>query len=290
MARDDPRGWRLGGSVAYASLLAARLGESVGAVMGLDEKARDAHELRLLEDAGVELAPVALATGPVFQNIEGTEGRHQVALSSSSVVGVNALPHSWRNAASYLFAPVAGELRAEWADLPGPAALVGLGWQGLLRRLEPGRPVRSVPVRRHALGARADLAVLSVDDVRGARGGLDQLLVRRDQQVVLTAAERGALLMERRADGRAFRRLPAVTAAVEVDPTGAGDAFLAAWLLACLPGGPLGEAARVGTRPLLLAALAASLTVETAGLSGVPDRAAVARRLRGRLGERRPRA
>ena len=39
---DDPRGWRLGGAVSYASLAAARLGLRVGCVMGVDEPAAGA--------------------------------------------------------------------------------------------------------------------------------------------------------------------------------------------------------------------------------------------------------
>ena len=54
IAPDDPRGWRLGGGVTYASLTTARLGLRTGAVVGVDDLAAGAHEL------GGERVPEAL--------------------------------------------------------------------------------------------------------------------------------------------------------------------------------------------------------------------------------------
>src|SRR5439155_9122108 len=67
---DDPRGWRLGGAVNYASLTLARLGVRTRALIGVDPAAGSATELDLLRDAGVEICRARLGQGPVFENIE----------------------------------------------------------------------------------------------------------------------------------------------------------------------------------------------------------------------------
>ena len=63
---DDPRGWRLGGAVAYGSLAAARLGLRVGCVIGVDGPAADAIELDSLETAGVLVHRVPLEHGKII--------------------------------------------------------------------------------------------------------------------------------------------------------------------------------------------------------------------------------
>ena len=112
---DDPRGWRLGGAVAYCSLTAARLGLRVGCVIGVDGPAVDAAELGLLEAAGVVVRRVPLEHGPVFENIERGGHRRQRWLSASDPVPAAALPAEWRGARGWLLGPVAGELAPEWA-------------------------------------------------------------------------------------------------------------------------------------------------------------------------------
>ena len=71
---------------------------------------------------------------------------------------------------------------------------------------------------------------------------------------------------------------PAIRSSAIVDPTGAGDVFLAALLAARaeprLVGGRLDKRFDV-----LLAAAMASLVLEGHGLLGVPERAAVRRRM-----------
>src|SRR3954462_4491824 len=87
----DPRGWRLGGGVTYGALALARLGVRTGVVIGLDEPARDAHELDMLESAGAEVIRVPLERGPVFNNEERPTGRVQTCLSVSDPVPAEAL-------------------------------------------------------------------------------------------------------------------------------------------------------------------------------------------------------
>jgi sugar/nucleoside kinase (ribokinase family) len=279
--RDDRRGWRLGGAVSYGSLLAARLGVRVGVLMGLDPAARGAHELELLREAGADVVRVPLGHGPVFDNIETEHGRRQVSHGWSDPVPVDALPPRWRDAAAFLFAPIAGELGPEWAAVPSADSVVALSYQGLLRELPADDWVVQLPARPDELLARADLVGVSRDDLRAGGGDLGELLPRAGQELAITNGEQGALHLTRRTDGSfAALRVPAVETDAELDPVGAGDAFLTTWLVSRMPGGgPFGRAPLPTPKALRLAATVSTLTVEGVGLAGLPTAAALARRL-----------
>ena len=277
--RADPRGWRLGGGVSYGALLAAGLGARVAAVVGVDREARGAHELALLRDAGVVLHVVPLDQGPVFENAETPFGRRQTCHSVSDLIDPDAVPDAWRGLAAWLLAPVAGELTDDWAAVAAPDALVGLGWQGLLRELTPGSPVVHLAAGPRPLFARADLGGVSREDLRAGGGLLAELVPEPGRELAITAGERGALHLRRTASGFDFRRIPAVPARGVQDLVGAGDAFLTTWLVGRLRGGPFGAEPLSTGRALRVAATVATLAVETTGLPGVPDRHALRKRL-----------
>jgi sugar/nucleoside kinase (ribokinase family) len=270
IAADDPRGWRLGGPATYCSLTAARLGLRVGCLLGVDEAAADADELSLLDAAGVLLRRVRLDNGPVFENLEGDGHRRQKWLFASDSMPVAALPEEWRGAGGLLLVPVAGELGEAWAEVAPAGAAIGLGWQGLLREFCPDGWVKRVAPLPSPLLESSGLVVVSLDDL-GAEtelGGLQAFA--QGASIVLTAGEGGGVALSH---GKLLR-YSAVPAAAPVDPTGAGDVFLAAlmtaWLLA-------GEVAT--SKALRFAAAAASCAVEGIGLNGVPTREQVAARL-----------
>jgi sugar/nucleoside kinase (ribokinase family) len=276
----DSRGWRLGGGVSYSTLLAARLGVRVGSLIGLDAEAQGAHELDLMRDAGVELEVVPLERGPLFENIEGPRGRRQICRGLSDRVRPASLPPSWRAARAFLLAPVAGELDDTWANaLPGNA-LVALAWQGLLRELAANETVRPLRAQPRPLFARADLAGVSREDLRGGGAPFSELLPREGQELAVTAGYRGALHLQRTAPGFRMRRVRAVRAGSVRDPVGAGDSFLTAWTVARLADGPFGPQPLSTGRALHFAALVATLGIERGGLAGVPDAAAVKDRMR----------
>jgi sugar/nucleoside kinase (ribokinase family) len=287
LAASDPRGWRLGGGVTYGALTLARLGVPVAALVGVDRQAAGAWELDLLRDAGAVVRLAPLADGPVFENEEGPTGRRQVCHHVGGPITVTALPVAWRDAPGWLFAPVAAELPAAWADVPPPGARVALGWQGLLRRLTGGRPVRGLAPRPNRLLARADLVAVSAADLAAAArlsAWAGWMGARRPDQteLVVTAGARGGIEF-RVADGRvwAVRRYRALASPRAVDPTGAGDVFLAAWMAARLTTGLAHRAPAAGTA-LAVAAAAAGLVVEGPGVAAVPTLAQTAARLAGR--------
>jgi sugar/nucleoside kinase (ribokinase family) len=280
MAEDDPRGWRLGGGVSYSALTTARLGIPTAAVIGVDEEASRALELDLLRQAGVDIELVPLEHGPVFVNLERPEGRLQLCLSPSDPVPVAAVPDAWRAARGWILAPVAAELPDAWADVPPASAIVAVGWQGLLRELIAGEAVRHIDPVPNPLIARADLVGLSRDDLDPATelAALCRLL-HRGSTLAVTRGDRGGLVMEGGPDGPGHpRHYPPVRSHDPIDPTGAGDVFLAALAAARIE--PRLVAGRIDAGfDLLLAAAAASLVLEGPGLLGVPDRAEVTERM-----------
>ena len=281
LAADDPRGWRLGGGVSYSALTTARLGLRTAALVGADLEAASARELDLLRQAGVEVRIVPLDHGPVFENIERPEGRLQHATDRSDPLPINAVPAAWQAARGWILAPVAAELPEVWAGVPAAGALVVVGWQGLLRVLTPGEEVRHLRPFRSAILERADLVGVSRDDVERQIEMAELVgLLHPGASLAVTQGDRGGLIVETAPDGTFhLRHYPAIRSSSPVDPTGAGDVFLAALAAARIAPRLVGERTAAGF-DLLLAAAAASLVLEGPGLLGVPDREAVRRRMR----------
>ena len=268
---DDPRGWRLGGTATYASLAAAALGVRVGCLLGVDADAADARELRVLEEAGVELRRVPLSRGPIFENIEHDGHRRQRWMSTSGLVPVEALPPEWRGARAWLLGPVAGEIGSDWAGAPAPDSLVCVGWQGLLRRFDSDGWVVKVPPASSPLLERADIACASFDDLPAGYEIADLRGLAPRASLVLTAGAEGGISL-REGHAYRYRAFPADV----VDATGAGDVFMAGMIAAYVLTLEL-----LTPKALALASAAGACAVEGLGLAGVPTATKVRARLRG---------
>ncbi len=278
IAQDDPRGWRLGGGVTYGALALARLGIPTAAFIGVDPEAATAHELGILAAAGVDVRLDPLVRGPVFDNVETPTGRAQVGLSPSDPIDPYGLPAAWRSAGAWMLAAIADELTDEWAGAVPDGAVLATGWQGLLRDIVPGERVRRRQPGPSPIVHRADIVGLSREDV-DRETDLAYLcrLLRPGTTIALTRGARGGIAMTSSIDRPVrMRRWPAVPARTIVDPTGAGDVFLAGLLGARL----LRDRDASGRgEDLRLAATMSSLVLEGRGLDGVPTREAIRERL-----------
>ncbi|HUP54953.1 MAG TPA: hypothetical protein VM408_05555 [Methylomirabilota bacterium] len=283
IAPDDPRGWRIGGGVMYAALTTARLGLRTAAVVGVDAAAAEASELEQLRDAGVDLLRVPLTEGPIYHNVETATGRVQTCVQPGVPLPIPTLAPDWLAAPGWSVVPVAGEVHDEWAEVVPPDAHVAVAWQGLLRVLRAGERVRQLPPRPSPVLARADLIGVSRHDVAPdvALHKLWELLSPAADLLITQGAE-GGLLIRLGDDGPAeMLRYRSPASDREIDPTGAGDTFLAALhasgVRAPRDAPAEGAARRVAIRAALdlrFAAAAGSLVVEDWGLSGVADLAA----------------
>lgn len=260
---DDPRGWRLGGTVSYSSLVAARLGVRVRALVGVDDVAATASELDVLRVAGVEVELVRLPKGPVFDNQQTPSGRIQRVHSTSDRIPVSALPPGWRTPNAALLGPVAGELSDDWAAAFPQQTYVAIAAQGLVRALSVGQPVEMLPLSQNPLLTRADAIAISAEDIAGGAPPIRELL-HPGQELLVTHGAMGALRIQFDGTRLRARYMPPQPPRQAVDTTGAGDTFLAAWL-----------AARMLTgahewRPLVVAAAMASLSVERLTIHETP--------------------
>ena len=280
---EDPRGWRLGGGASYSALALARLGLRVGALVVADELAADSDELNMVRAAGVDVRVVPGLRGPVFINIETPSGRIQHTPQISDAVPTAALPDEWRACKAWMFAPVAAEVQDEWAAVPSSDAIVGLGWQGLLRVLRDGQPVHHLPPGPSAVAHRANLIGVGSDDVDDVTTPAHlAAFMHQGATLLFTDGIHGgtAYKVGERPDllePRHWRSIPIET---YVDPVGAGDTFLSGVFAAWVDPGI--TAPWSGVDPdLRMGAACGSLILEGPGVYGVPYLPEVLRRMHG---------
>jgi sugar/nucleoside kinase (ribokinase family) len=246
-----PGGLVPGGSAYYAAHALAALGAQarVLAAAGLDFPP---EALRAATPGAIEARIVAAPLTARFSNVHRGGRRAQRALAPAPPLAPSALPDAWREADLLLLAPVLGELAPGAFAQAVRAPKVGLCVQGLLRDVAPDGRVLPRPLAAGGALAGVDVAFLG-DDEAAAQPDLADALHRVVPLVAWTHGPRGSELRTRDRTLRA-----GVHPAREVDPTGAGDVFAAAFLLALARGGALEDALRLG-------AAAASIVVEGVG-------------------------
>jgi 1D-myo-inositol 3-kinase len=257
-----PGGVVPGGTATYAGKMARNLGERVGLVTSSADDFDYAAAL-----PGVEVARVQAGSTSTFENRYVGGHRQQYIRAVAEPLGAPAVPVHWRSARIVHLAPLTNEV------LPGvedvfTGALRAATPQGWLRRWGSDGLVRhegweSLVERL----SRLDAVVLSEEDVQRDEATID-LLRRSIPLLVVTRGARGADLF-REGDGK---RIPAFEVD-EIEPTGAGDAFAAAFFV---------EMARSGDpeKACVLASCAGSFVVEAPGADGVPTAEQVAERCR----------
>ncbi len=266
ISEDGDSRWRLGGAASYASLMASKLGLRTAV---LTAAGREIDLGRLLP--GIECVSVQSSRSTRIRNIYGGGRRRQYIPQRAALLNADHLPEAWRKASIVLLGPVAGEVDDGIARCFS-SSLIGVGAQGWLREIGPESRVRPVPPEQWKAsavlsGARA--IFLSDEDIppEAAPAAL-KLWSVMVEIVAFTRGYNGADVCLR-GDWRHIDAFPAEA----VDPTGAGDAFAAAFLIRLSETGDVWEATR-------FASCAASFVVEAEGTSGVPDRQRVEERLR----------
>ena len=248
-----------GGAVAYSARTAVAMGLSAGIVTS---SSRGYPFDSLLPSADVVNVPAVATT--IFEYSVREGARTQWLTSRAADLTREDVPESWFNAGIVLLGPVANELpgdAANWFSDDSFICAVPQGWQR--SRDATGEVVVSTEVP-DVLFERIDAVVISEADVPSV---YVQVWTETFPIVAVTRGRLGARVY---ADGR-VRDVQPVTAS-EVDATGAGDVWAAAFAIRLVETDDVTTAAK-------FASAAAAMSIEHRGLRGVQTRDRVAARM-----------
>jgi sugar/nucleoside kinase (ribokinase family) len=266
-------GWRLGGTVLYGALAAARFGLRVGVLTYAPSDVADALRAAL---PNIRIVARSSQQAATFENVyDATGARCQYLRQRGEPLQAEDVPSGWLGCERIWLAPLACDVDPGVVAAFPAKARVAATPQGWLRqwdvrgRVSPGL----WSVAASTLG-RIEALILSEEDLQGPGSSHIHVPDRpagwlaRDPQlttwresgplVVVTQGDRGATLQTRSTE----EQFPAFPVAA-TDPTGAGDVFAGALLSTLWTGRDVREAMR-------LANAAASLLVERGGTAGIP--------------------
>jgi sugar/nucleoside kinase (ribokinase family) len=246
-----PTGPRLGGTAAYSALTARALGMRVGVVTASGPET----SLDALSDILVVSIPSSKST--TFENIYSESGRRQVLHHQAQPLSLDNVPATWKRTSIIHLGPIAQEVDAVLPDSFSPA-LLGITPQGWMRAWDETGQVQRVDWNsaEQALG-QAGAVVVSIEDVGGDEEQIEFMATHTRVLAVTEAAEGARLYWH--GDQRRFR----APETQEIDATGAGDIFAAAFFIRLLTTQDPWEAARFATQ-------LSARSVTRVGLEGIP--------------------
>ena len=252
LTRDlTPEGPRLGGTAAYAGLTAHALGLRVGIVTSWGA------EIPLGNLKHIPVISYPAENSTTFENIYTEKGRIQVVHSVAPRLDFHMIPEPWRQAPIVHLGPVAQEVE------PGlvrhfPTSLVGITPQGWMRGWdESGHVFFSEWPEASFILQQAGAAVIGIEDVLNDENRIEEM-VSSSRILVVTEGAAGARVYWN-GDVRRFRS-PQVA---EIDSTGAGDIFAAAFFVRLYLTRDPWESARFANQ-------IAAASVTRCGLEGIP--------------------
>ena len=246
-----PEGPRLGGTAAYSALTAQALGLRVGIVTA------SGPETSLQALNGIPIINVESPTSTTFENIYTEHGRVQYLRAQATRINFTNVPEAWQRTSIIHLGPIANEMDAILPEAFSPA-LLGLTPQGWMRQWDSeSRVSRKEWMDADSALVRAGAVVISREDVAGD----DELIehMAHETRILAVTEDAAGAVLYWNGDRRRFRA-PTVK---EIDATGAGDVFAAAFFVRLLTTRDPWEATRFAT-------LLASHSVTRAGLDGIP--------------------
>jgi hypothetical protein len=241
----------IGGTAAYSALTAQALGMRVGIVTSWGE------ELPLGPLENIPISNYSADASTTFENIYTSEGRIQVIHTVAEKLDFHMIPDVWRGTPVVHLGPVAQEVEPSMIRY-FPSALIGVTPQGWMRAWDQDGQVFSTEwPEANFVVSQAAAVVMSVEDVEGNEGRIEEI-ASNCRVLAVTEASEGTRLYWH-GDVRRFRP-PQVK---EVDATGAGDVFAAAFFFRLHTTRDPWEAARFATQ-------IAAYSVTRPGLEGIP--------------------
>ncbi|MBA5942557.1 MAG: hypothetical protein H0M93_04460 [Methanophagales archaeon] len=258
----------IGGASAYSAILARNFGFDTAIVTSIGKDFEECDSLK-----GCRLS---------YQIDERTttfvKKRVQYVTSIADRIKEETIPDEWFNSAIVYISPVLDELEETIIRrFERSGSLIGVAPQGWMRRVDHrdrGKVSKKSWEKAAEVLSKADFVIVSEEDIFEED---IQKYVELSDIFVLTRGRRGAELYcggeERREREYEHIVIPAFDReAVEVDATGAGDVFGAAFLLRYYENRDVLESA-------IFASSAASFVVEKAGVAGIPYKDEVEERM-----------
>lgn len=247
-----PAGPSLGGTASYAGLTAQALGLRVGIVTSW------ATELPLGRLKNIPIINFPADQSTTFENIYTENGRIQIVHAVAPRLDYHMIPEPWRQAPIVHLGPVAQEVE------PGlvrhfPTSLVGITPQGWMRTWDDSGHVKASEWPESSFILQSSgAAVLSIEDVLHDENRIEEM-ASAARILVVTEGAAGARVYWN-GDVRRFR--PPIE--TEIDATGAGDIFAAAFFIRLYLTRDPWESARFANQ-------IAAASVTKRGLDGIPS-------------------
>lgn len=246
-----PAGKQLGGTVSYAALTARALGIRVGIVTSAGGDA----PLHLLN--GIQISNIPTEQSTIFENIKTDYGRKQTLHHRAVPISFDHIPQVWRETPIVHLAPIAQEVDPNLAG-QFHSSWVGVTPQGWMRKWDENGLVLPQPWENSdPLLGQVGGVVMSIEDINRDLE-LVEWMAHHTRLLCLTEGDQGAVLYWH-GDRRRFRPI----AVEEVESTGAGDIFAAAFFWRFSRTRDPWEAARFATH-------LAAYSVTRPGLQGIP--------------------
>ncbi len=246
-----PSGLDIGGTVTYAALTARALGLRVGIVTSYG------GEVALSKFGDIPLINYPTELSTTFENIKTPQGRIQYIRHIAPAINLNLIPDPWLSTPIVHLGPIAQEVEPTLVR-HFPTALIGITPQGWLRSWNAeGRVAPTEWPEATFVLQRVGAAVISLEDVAGDENRIEEMAASCRILAVTEGAQGTRLYWH--GDVRRFRP-PEVQ---DIDSTGAGDIFAAAFFSRLHTTRDPWEAARFATQ-------LAAFSVTRPGLSGIP--------------------
>lgn len=262
---NDFANYRLGGTVTFAAAVAARLGRRPSIIT----YAAADTDFSVLPD-NTELHVLPSETTTTFANIYTSHGRIQYCYTPAPCIVPADIPLPMRHPRIVLMGPIWDEIAPEVAAIFADETLVAAVPQGWMRRWDSKGRVRSKEWdTAPQILPHLDVLVLSLEDFDYDWRRLAPVF-RFVPMVVVTEYKDGSTVFQRKRGGTVTETKIPPRPAQEVDPTGAGDTFTTAFVVRLQETGDPFLSAR-------FANVAASISVEHLGATGIPTREEVLR-------------
>lgn len=257
-----PQGYGVGGTVAYSALTARNLGQRATIVTS----AASDFDFRSRLD-GVLVSVQGSPATTTFENLYSQGTRQQFLRDAADRIRAEAIPPAWRQADIVHLGPVAQDMDESLAELflsSNPKALLAATPQGWMRQWNAAGRVGPKRWDERALPDSVRVVIFSKEDIGDDETRLEAC-ARRFEIAIMTDGRHGATVAWR-GEVRHFPAHPTV----EIDPTGAGDIFATAFLVAL-------QETSDPWRAACFANCAGAASVARSGLAGIPTPGELAR-------------